>query len=149
MTTAAVRDLYDRLHDLEHTHGVTPQTLAICVLARAILALHDHAVDSGSTDRKLDLILVRLDALKAQGVEIMADVKELSDELDAIKAAVDASKVTAQEQIDLIKALQDQIAAGTPVSQAQLDELDAKADGILASLSPASSTSTSSKRSDR
>jgi len=92
----------------------------------------------------------KLDRLLTQGVTLMASVQELSDELDAIKTAVDASKVTAQEQIDLIKALQDQIAAGTPVSQQQLDELDAKADGILASLSPAASTaSTSSKRSDR
>lgn len=70
----------------------------------------------------------------AQGEQIMATVKELSDELDAIKTAVDGVKATVQTQITQIADLQAQIAAGTPVTQQQLDDLDAKADSILADL---------------
>jgi len=142
MTTAAVRDLYDRLHDLEHTHGVTPQTLAICVLARAILALHDHAVDSGSTDRKLDLILVHVDALAAQGSQLMADIKELSDDVDTLKGNVVAVLAVLDEQKVLIQALKDQIAAGGVATAADLNAIDAKVDEANALFAPpAASTS--------
>jgi hypothetical protein len=142
MTTAAVRDLYDRLHDLEHTHGVTPQTLAICVLARAILALPDHAVDSGSTDRKLDLILVHVDALAAQGSQLMADIKELSDDVDTLKGNVVAVLAILDEQKVLIQALKDQIAAGGVATAADLNAIDAKVDEANALFAPpAASTS--------
>jgi len=83
---------------------------------------------------KLDQLLLITRAMHAQGVKLMANVKELSDELDAIKTAVDAVKATVDAQIVEIAALKDQIAAGTPVTQEQLDALDAKADSILVSL---------------
>lgn len=96
--------------------------------------------DPASVHGILWQILTRLRALEAQGVTIMADVQELSNELDTIKTKVDAVLVTGQEQVALIQALKDQIAAGTPVTQEQLDALDAKADSILASLTPATPT---------
>lgn len=88
----------------------------------------------GRVTSSLDQILTRLCALEAQGVQVMATVQELSDELDAIKTAVDEVKVLGQAQVDEIAALKAQIAAGTPVSQEQLDALDTKADSILAAL---------------
>jgi hypothetical protein len=134
--TPAVRELYDRLHVLEKRHGVSPQTLATCLLTRAVLAGLEAPVGDGASSEVLQQILSRLSSLESQGVRLMATMAEISQELDDIKTRVDAAAVTAQESKDLIQALKDQIAAGGVATQADVDAIDAKADAILASLTP-------------
>jgi septal ring factor EnvC (AmiA/AmiB activator) len=119
-----------------HLEGDFSMAEVVALTDSWFAALLELPETSARVTQTLDRILTHTRAGEAQGVQIMAKVQELSDELDAIKTAVDAVKATVAAQVDEIAALKQQITDGTPVTQDQLDSLDAKADTILASLTP-------------
>jgi hypothetical protein len=139
-------ELSDRIRDIEHdtehlptdtcsVHGFIAdalaknQTRAICALSRVLLALPDH-VDSGRADRKLDLILARLDALGRQETTIM---KELDDLTTQVQATDDAQ----QSALTLINGIADRLAAaGTDPAklQALTESLKTNSDALAAAV---------------
>jgi len=138
MKSVTVRDLYDRLHDLEHGHGANGTVLAICALTRAVLLATEHAADARRADRKLDLILSKLASLTTQETRLMTTIQDVKLQADKALAAIadESSKddsiialVTANTaQIAALRQqLADAIAAGDP----------AALDAVLASLTAA------------
>lgn len=90
----------------------------------------------GLSDWLFGAITRRLDALEAQGVDILATLSELQTKLDDINVAIDAERAEVQGLLsglrDQIQVLQDQLNAGQLVTQEQLDGLAASADAIVA-----------------
>ncbi len=80
-------------------------------------------------------ILRRMEALEAQGDEIMATIEEVQEKLIAIETAIAEERTEVQGLLaglrDQIRALQEQIAQGANVTQEQLDALDTQAAAIV------------------
>lgn len=102
-------------------------------VSRVVLELGD--------DKKLDLVLERLDMLLGHIVtilrkeqQIMTTEKQLQADMDAIQTGVATVLEQQTAQAAVIAALKAQLEAGTPVTQEQLDALDAEAQAIVGSL---------------
>ena len=78
----------------------------------------------------------RLDALEAQGRQIMVTLEDVTQKLNDINAAIASERAEVQgllgELRAEIKRLSDLLAAGQIVTQEQLDGLDAAAAAIVA-----------------
>lgn len=84
----------------------------------------------------LGAMLRRMEALEAQGEQLMATIEEVQAKLVAIETAIAEERTEVQGLLqglrDQIQALQDQLASGALVTQEQLDGLAASADSIVA-----------------
>ncbi len=89
----------------------------------------------GLSDWIFGAITRRLDALEAQGRNVVATLQDLQTKLEAIGTAISEERTEVQGLLAALRAeiqvLQDQIGQGQLVTQEQLDGLAASADAIV------------------
>lgn len=77
-----------------------------------------------------------IDALRAQGVQLMETVQSVQDKLDQINVAIAEERTEVQNLLNALRQqiqdLQNQLGQGQLVTQEQLDSLGAAADAIVA-----------------